>query len=348
MRFGSFLEFSCPEGASTAESYRRSFAHVDMAETLGLDIICLAEFHFTPNRVISSPLTLAAAIAGSTRRIKVGTSVLILPLGNPLRIAEETATLDHVSEGRFELGVGRSGFQVAYEGYGIPYGESRDRFWEALDVITKAWTMDRFSHEGRFYSYDNVCLVPKPLQSQHPPIRVAATSNDTFPLIGRMGFPLLIGLRTFPLAQVAEQVESYRRAWKEAGHEGTPDVSLRIPVYLADAQERAIAEPEESFMRQFRRLATQLSESATRPGADQREQRPERADTLAEVSWEDVRREKVIVGTPEMALEQIERLQEMLGFNEVVAEFNAGELIPPESIERSLRLLSERIIPALR
>ncbi len=160
MRFGTFLEFSCPPGADTAECYARAFEHVDQAEAVGLDIVDVAEFHFTPNRVASSPVTLAAAIAGRTKRIKVGTSVLVLPLGNPIRMAEETATLDHVSNGRFELGVGRSGFQVSYDGYGVAYEESRDRFQEALDVIVGAWTNERFSYSGKYYSYSDVCLVP--------------------------------------------------------------------------------------------------------------------------------------------------------------------------------------------
>ena len=178
-----------PDGGNPAEAYAHAFAHVDLAEALGLDTICLAEFHFTPNRVISSPLMVGAAIAGRTKRITIGTSVLVLPLSNPLRVAEEGATLDHVSDGRFEFGVGRSGFQAAYQGYGIPYSESRDRFREALDVITKAWTNERFSYSGEYYSYENVCVVPKPVQTPHPPIRIAATTNETFPTNGKMGYP---------------------------------------------------------------------------------------------------------------------------------------------------------------
>lgn len=348
MRFGSFLELPRPEGTSSTQAYEQTFVHTDMAEELGLDIICLAEFHFTPNRVISSPLMLGAAIAGRTKRIKVGTSVLVLPLTNPLRIAEETATLDNISGGRFEFGVGRSGFQVAYEGYGIPYSESRDRFWEALDVIKKAWTNERFSHSGQFYSYDDVCLVPKPLQSPHPIIRIAATTNETFPVNGRMGYPLLVGLRTVPLAQVTDQVASYKEAYEEAGHTEPLDVSLRIPVYLAETKEAAITEPEESFMRQFRRLQRQLAESATRAGAASNENRAGRAEVLASITWEDVQREKVMVGTPEMVIEQLNVLKEALHVTEVVAEFNAGELIPPEHIERSLRLFCEKVIPAFR
>ena len=348
MRFGSFVEFSMPDGGDPAEAYAQAFSHVDLAEDLGLDTICLAEFHFTPNRVISSPLMVGAAIAGRTKRITIGTSVLVLPLSNPLRVAEEGATLDHVSGGRFEFGVGRSGFQAAYQGYGIPYSESRDRFREALDVITMAWTNERFSYSGEYYSYENVCVVPKPVQSPHPPIRIAATTNETFPANGKMGYPLLIGLRTVALPGVTEQVASYKKAYKEAGHEAPMDVSLRIPVYVAEDREAAITEPEESFMRQFRRLQRRLVEDEQAGAGTAAEMRGERAASIASMNWEDVQREKIAVGTPEMVVEQLGKLKEALHLTEVVAEFNAGELIPPEHIERSLRLFCEKVIPALR
>ena len=109
MNFGSFMEFHTREGNGQEDAFQESFDHVALAEELGLDTVWLAESHFNPNRsVLSAPLVLAAAIAGRTEKIKIGTAVQILPLGNPLRIAEEVATLDHISGGRFEFGIGRS------------------------------------------------------------------------------------------------------------------------------------------------------------------------------------------------------------------------------------------------
>lgn len=343
MRFGTFLEFSCPPGGDTAESYARAFEHVDQAEAAGLDIVDVAEFHFTPDRVVSSPVTLAAAIAGRTKRIRVGTSVLVLPLGNPIRMAEETATLDHVSNGRFELGVGRSGFQVAYDGYGVAYEESRDRFQEALDVIVGAWTTERFSYSGQYYSYNDVCLIPKPFQQPHPPIRIAASSDETFSMIGRMGYPLLVGTRQVSLERLARQVASYREAWEDAGQAGTPDVSLRVATYIAPTDGEATAEAEESVMRQFRRVGTNMAASVNRAGVSGA--RAQIGSELGAITWDEVVRDRVIVGSPEACIAQIRRFEQVLGLTEVVAEFNAGELISPEHIARSLDLFSERVIP---
>jgi alkanesulfonate monooxygenase SsuD/methylene tetrahydromethanopterin reductase-like flavin-dependent oxidoreductase (luciferase family) len=350
MQFGSFMEFHRREGHSQADAFREAFGHIELSESLGLDAVWLAESHFNPVRsVLSSPHAIASAIAARTKRLRIGTAVSVLPLGNPLRTAEEAATIDQISEGRFEFGVGRSGLPGSYEGYNIPYSESRERFYEYLEIILEAWCKERFTYKGQFYGFDDVCLVPKPYQQPHPPIRIAATTSDTFPVVGKMGFAIFVGVRGMNLDGVAEQVESYRAAWKEAGHEGEIDVSLRVPVYVGETEEDALTAPEESFMRQFRRLGGQLAASASRAGSDPGEERAERGAQLASIQWErDVIGQKAAVGTPEMVIEQLKVMKDALSLTGVAAEFNAGELIPEDKISNSLRLFCEEVIPAFR
>ena len=350
MQFGSFMEFHRREGHTQADAFREAFGHIELSESLGLDAVWLAESHFNPVRsVLSSPHAIASAIAARTKRLRIGTAVSVLPLGNPLRTAEEAATIDQISEGRFEFGVGRSGLPGSYEGYNIPYSESRERFYEYLEIILEAWCKERFTYKGQFYGFDDVCLVPKPYQQPHPPIRIAATTSDTFPVVGKMGFAIFVGVRGMNLDGVAEQVESYRAAWKEAGHEGEIDVSLRVPVYVGETEEDALIAPEESFMRQFRRLGGQLAASASRAGSDPGEERAERGAQLASIQWErDVIGQKAAVGTPEMVIEQLKVMKDALSLTGVAAEFNAGELIPEDKISNSLRLFCEEVIPAFR
>lgn len=350
MQFGSFMEFHCREGCTQADAFREAFAHIDAAEAMGLDGVWLAESHFNPARsVLSSPLAIASAIAGRTKRLRIGTAVSVLPLGNPLRTAEEAATIDHISEGRFDFGVGRSGLPGSYEGYNISYAESRERFYEYLNIILASWRNERFTYEGKYYTFNDVCLVPKPYQSPHPPIRIAATTSDTFPVIGKMGFAIFVGVRGMNLDGVGEQIKSYKAAWDEAEHSGDIDVSLRVPVYVGETEEDAISVPEESFMRQFRRLGGQLAASAGSAGADPREERAERGQQLASLDWQrDVIGQKAAVGTPEAVVDQLKTMKKALSLSGVVAEFNAGELIPEEKIASSLRLFCEEVIPAFR
>src|SRR5207302_5115955 len=157
--FGMFHEFQRTAGVTDEDAFSVSFEQVDAAERWGLDAMWLAEIHVAPERsVCSAPLTLASAIAARTKRIRIGTGVQVLPLCNPLRLAEETATVDQISHGRLIFGVGRSGFPRAYDAYGVPYAESRERFAETLAIVLKAWTQEHFSHAGAFFRYDDVCV----------------------------------------------------------------------------------------------------------------------------------------------------------------------------------------------
>ncbi|MBV8771010.1 MAG: LLM class flavin-dependent oxidoreductase [Deltaproteobacteria bacterium] len=233
MEFGMFHEFQCPPGHSERQAFAESFEQVQAAEHFGLDAIWLAELHMLPQRsVLSAPLTIASAIAARTRRIKIGIAVQVLPLCQPLRVAEEAATVDHISHGRLIFGVGRSGFPRTYQAYGVSYGESRERFVEVLEIVKRAWTESSFSYQGRYYSFDRVHLVPKPFQKPHPPIRVAATSADTFAAIGKLGYPIFVAVRLGTLSELGPSITAYRQSFQGAGHPGEGEVFLRVPVML--------------------------------------------------------------------------------------------------------------------
>ena len=141
MELGIYHEFPVLPGHSQAECFAAGFDIVDASEEYGLDVMWLAELHFDkPRALVASPLVLGTAIAARTERIRIGTSVQVLPLANPLRIAEEAATLDHVSKGRLIFGVGRSGVVKTYEALNIAYSESKDREIECLEIIQRAWS----------------------------------------------------------------------------------------------------------------------------------------------------------------------------------------------------------------
>ena len=246
MDFGMFTDFRIRKGMTQPEAFDESFSQVVEAEKLGIDSVWLAEHHFSPDRsVLASPMILSSAIAARASRIRIGLAVQVLPLTNPLRIAEEAATVDHISKGRFEFGIGRSGLTKYYQGYNVPYSESRQRFFEALDVIMRAWNQDQFSYHGKYYSYQDVTLVPKPYQQPYPPTRIAVASEDTFSLAGKLGHPIFTSAST-PVPQLEKGLNPYRQAREEAGHSGPAQVSLRIPTYVALDAKKAASEPESS------------------------------------------------------------------------------------------------------
>ena len=197
MEIGVYHEFHCRPDQTSAEAFEEALGQIEAADRWGLDAIWLAEIHQQPRRsVLTAPLTVASAIAARTRRIKIGTGVQVLPLCHPLRLAEETATIDQISKGRLLFGVGRSGNPRSYVAYGVPYSESRERFLETLDIVKRAWTQPNFSYEGKYYSFNNASAVPRPYQQPYPPIRVAAASEETFPSLGEAGYPIFVAVRS--------------------------------------------------------------------------------------------------------------------------------------------------------
>jgi alkanesulfonate monooxygenase SsuD/methylene tetrahydromethanopterin reductase-like flavin-dependent oxidoreductase (luciferase family) len=346
MEFGLFHEFQKSHDTSEADAFSQSFALVDAAEEWGLDAMWLAELHFAPDRsVLASPLILAAAIAQRTRRMKIGTAVQVLPLCHPLRLAEEAATVDQISDGRLIFGVGRSGFAHTYQAYGVPYDESRERFAETLEIVKRAWTEERFSYSGKYFTYDKVALVPKPRQKPYPPIRIAATSTDTYAAIGALGHAIFIAARIGTLSEQAPLVRSYREAYRAAGHPGEGEVYLRVPVYVAGTEEQARREPEASIMHLFRSIGGQLEASANLSGARAIEQRAERGQRLLSVSYEEALRDKMIVGTPHQVVEKLQRLRREIGLDGILAELNPGSLIPHALVMNALRLLCQEVMP---
>ena len=297
--FGMFHEFQCPAGKSQPDAFAELFSQVDAAERWGLDAMWLAEIHVAPERsVCAVPLTIAAAIAARTSRIKIGTGVQVLPLCHPLRVGEEAATVDQISHGRLIFGVGRSGFPRTYEAYGVPYGESQERFAETLEILKRAWTEDPFSYSGKYYKFENVRLTPKPYQKPWPEIRIAANSPDTFPAIGKLGHGVFVAVRLGTLSELAPNIRAYREAYKAAGHPGEGKVFLRAPVYLAETAELARSEPEESIMYFYRYLGERLEDSATRAGVRAIEDRAARGRRLQTITYDEALRDKIIVGTP--------------------------------------------------
>ena len=349
MFFGAFMEFGNRAGVTEAHAFQEGFRMVDAAEEQGLDGVWLAELHFNPTRsVMSSPIVIASSIATRTKRLRVGMAVYVLPLSNPLRIAEEVATVDHISEGRFEFGIGRSGFARSYDVFSIPYGESQERFAESLKIILQAWKGEEFSYEGKYYNVEKATISPVPYQQPHPPLRIAANSADTFIRLGEAGHPIFVGLRGMDIPELQENVNQYRKSWQKAGHPGQGDISLRIPVYAGETIEQAMDDPFESISGYFGRMGSLYRERAGKAGLEVTELADGRAERLAALSYDDMLKTKIAFGTAESLVDRFTQLKEELGLDGVVAELNPGGLIPEERVLRSLKIVTEKIMPAFK
>lgn len=357
MHLGVFLHCEHRTGATLDEAFDEAFGLADLTEASGLDGVWLAELHFasldgggtgrTPS-IAAAPLILASALAARTKRVRIGIAVSLLPLAHPVRLAEEVATLDHISRGRLDLGVGRSGFQIAYAGYGVPYAESRERFDECLEIITRAWTEERLSFAGKYNKFEEVAVVPKPYQKPHPPIRVAASTQETFPTAGRKGYRLFVRMGSSPVAEVAEHLEAYRKAWKDAGHSGHGDAILSLPVYVAETEDRALEEPRIGTVNYYHGLAARFQRSASVAGAAPSEERAARAEGLAHADYEEMLRDRLVFGTPETVTKRLVGLRDQLMLSGFLVEPNVGGATPRDRVFNSVSLFAKEVAPALR
>ncbi|MGH7095823.1 MAG: LLM class flavin-dependent oxidoreductase [Stellaceae bacterium] len=346
MEFGTFMEFPPVGGARESAAFDRALAEAVAAEEWGLDAIWLAELHAAPERsVLSAPMTVAAAIAGRTSRIKLGIAVQVLPLCHPLRLAEEAATVDQISRGRLIYGIGRSGVVRTYEEYGISYDESRERFAETLEILKLAWTEPKFSYAGRYHSFDNIALTPKPYQKPYPELRMAGATPETFPAIGQLGFPVFVAVRQGPFSQLAPYIKAYREAYAAAGHPGRGQVYLRVPAYLAETEQRARAELKDSLMGFFAYQAELGRDSARRAGGDVAVQRLKRVERLEALTFDEALATQVICGTPDSFAARLKEVDEELGLDGILAELNCGGKIPDENVLTALRLLCQEVMP---
>ncbi len=346
MEFGMFHEFPSLPGRGETEAFDEAMEQVDAAERYGLDAMWLAEIHFAPERTyLSSPLAIAAAIAARTRRMKIGIAVQVLPLCHPLRLAEEAATVDQISHGRLIFGVGRSGVVSTYDAYQVPYDESRDRFTEILDIVKRAWTEPRFSYAGKYHNFDNVACVPKPYQQPLPEIRIAASTPDTFPAIGALGYPVFASVRHPTWTELAPHIKNYYDSYAAAGHPGKGQVFVSAPIYIAETEEQARAEAEQSVTHFYRLQYELISESARRSG---RQNFIDRAERLRTLTYADVLGGNVIVGTPDSVAARLKQLQDEIGFDGILAELNCGGLIPHDRVLNAIRLLCQEVMPRFR
>lgn len=208
MRFGLFGAAQAQRGGPDVDSaagFKDYIDYVTEAEGLGYDSAFIVEHHFTGFGQVSATLNLLTWIGARTTTLRLGTAVIVLPWHNPVLLAEQAATLDLLSGGRLDFGVGKGYRHNEFVGFRIPMEEATDRFEESIDIITQAWTShERFSFEGRFWQFDNIVVEPPTIQQPHPPFWQGAGHPDSIRRVARRGHNLL-------LDQFASTDETIRR-----------------------------------------------------------------------------------------------------------------------------------------
>ena len=348
MKFGLFHQLPCATTQDAATRYQETIEQIVYAEELGFETAWLAELHFNARfSIMPAPLLVAAALAQSTSRIRLGTAVLLLPLQHPLRTAEEAAVVDLLSHGRLELGVGRGMIAIHFQGFNIPREESRERFEEALTIITQAWTQETIQFHGTYFQVPETAVVPKPLQKPHPPLRIAANSPETAIFAGEHGYPVFIASPINTGGKLAEQVGRYRQSFRAAGHDRRKEnVAIAFPVYVANDAAQVRHEVEASFMNYFQAIGYQAQLGA-------RDNSPEYAylheirKRVEAVRWEGIET-MALYGSPTTCIQKIVAVHEHCQMDQLICWFNPGGLVPHRQVMTSMRRFAAEVMPAVR
>ena len=341
MDFGTFLLLQSPSADAPDAIYRRGVEITQAAEELGFGNMWLAEHHFSTYGYLSRPVMYALHLASQTRRLRVGTAVIVVPLHHPLVIAEEIATADLLSGGRLDVGLGRGYQRYEFERLGHDLGESRARWEEAVDIILLALAGTPFSYDGKYYKIPETTVFPRPAQAPHPPIWVTAQSPESIETTVKRGFHLLTGGFGVPL----ERLREFRRLFDAHLADYPPEQPIRVgtqrPVYVTDSEADARAAAEQARWNMRVTLSLRNNYERVENG------RAVPVPFANEPSTDDLLEKFSVIGTPDTCIRQIRRLHEAMRMDHFNCSFWFGDLTQ-DQVLRSMRMFAREVMPAFR
>lgn len=331
MKVGVLQFFSWPgRHGPLEEVFSRALERIEIMDKGGFDAVWLAEHHFTTFSVCPSVHMLGTMAAARTRRLRIGTAVSLASLYHPLRLAEEVALLDVLSGGRVNWGAGRGFAHREFNAFGVPPAESAERFREAVDIVLQAWTRELLTWKSAHFEFEDVEVLPKPLQRPHPPVWMAASSETAIDWAASRGFSILMD----PHASRAELAAKRRRYGEGMKAAGFQDKGRDIPMARLVALAATSSEAEAVARRGAEWLVASYAGPQHQTQKTLQTQRTYGGKEPVQFYVDDV----IVHGSPDKVVDDIARLREEVGLNYLMCA--------PLSRE-SFRLLADKVVPRL-
>ena len=356
MKFGLFTIVPWHESRTQEQALKEAMEQIELADQLGIDEVWLGEHRFSRHGLLSGIWTFLGQVAARTKHIRIGTAVIVLPLHNPILVAEEAAMLDVMSGGRLDFGIGAGYQRQEFEGIGVDIHESRERFQEAIDVIIKAWTEDKLTYHGKYTNVDDVWVLPKPLQKPHPPLfQAVSTSPASVEFAASRQIQVIAGGPTDILGQAPQVIKLWREKMEQFGHAHAHiDPPMSKSIYVAPTMEEAEQDPvglDDFSSRVLRSVGSNGTtiglpmdkDGNIPPGYEawaNRDSDRNRPDDLGHAGLPPLR------GTPEVVIERLKQTQEA-GINHVFGAFGFPGL-PHEKVMRSIEMFATQMMPNFR
>jgi alkanesulfonate monooxygenase SsuD/methylene tetrahydromethanopterin reductase-like flavin-dependent oxidoreductase (luciferase family) len=337
MRFGGhyFPAYVPGPGRSVAGFYHDMLAQFELLETLGFDDVWMTEHHFDDfGGTVPDPAAFLTAAAARTRRIRLGVAIVVMPLHNPVQVAESYAMVDVLSGGRLEFGVGRGSTAAEFESFGVALAEAAGRLKEGTEIVRQAWSQPAVTFHGQHFAYTGVQALPKPVQQPHPPIWVGASrSDDTYRWAGEQGFHLMVLPNSYTPPVLRQAILTHQDALRAAGHDpGAKHVLGKFHVYVA-ADAATAAREAEPYL-----IANLQMNDARNPA------RAGRSGAAYAIATED-EKGTIIAGDPARCIDRLHWWIDTLGLTAVSCTFHFGGM-PQEPALKNIRLFGEKVLPA--
>jgi alkanesulfonate monooxygenase SsuD/methylene tetrahydromethanopterin reductase-like flavin-dependent oxidoreductase (luciferase family) len=341
MKFGLIMVPQVRNGEP--EPYENLIEQIEYAEELGYDSIWLTEHHFSEYGRPSVPV-LAGQAAARTKRIRIGTAIVVLPFHHPIQVAEDWATIDQISNGRVEFGIGRGNQPAEFKGLNVPMDEARERSTEALEIIRQAWTQDSFSYDGKFWQIPEVSVLPKPVQKPHPPIWQAAVSAYTVKMVIEQQINGLIGPYLCPFEVLKEEFFDVWHDGIQAA--GRPDLQMchNEFVWVGESDAQVKADIEEHVMWYVRTAAKLWGERIKEKSAKQFANFSEVLERFEQISFDEIYNDLGIFGTPEKVSEKVRWMRDEGRVDHLMNFMWFGGVDQEKSL-RNMELFAKEVMP---
>lgn len=345
MKFGVQNLFPA-DGAGDHAILLETLQEIQLADQLGFDSAWLAEHHFSRYGILGNPLLVGAAVAETTKTIRIGTAVVVLPFHHPLRLAEDAATLDILTGGRLDLGVGRGYQPKEFRGFGIDAESSKARYHEVIDILRLAWRGEPFEYEGMHYSCTELTTSPRPAQPGGPPILHAVVSPSSFVERGLAGDRIITSPTFTPLAVMKKNFDAYQASLISAGHDPAGfDVPYMQQVWVGHTTE-GLSAAADAALRYYQSMGTVLpgSQDSVKAETEYYEKVRHHLDLL---TLEQTLTHGGNFGSVDQVVDTLGRLATELGVSHYICWFRIPTLDRNIALE-SMETFAREVIPQLR
>ena len=334
MKLGYFVTNQYPAGASAATKVKENLEQVRAARDAGFDLICAGQHYLSDPYQMPATFPFLARLAAEAGEMKVAATVILVPLHNPVDLAESIATMDALTDGRFIFGVGLGYRDEEYEAFGVKRAERVPRMLESLEIMKLLWTEDRVEYRGKYYQVPSVNPSFRPTQLPYPPIWMAANHDGAIGRAATLGYPWLVNPHA-TVSMVEQQLVGYRLAAADAGVAVNPDLPMMREAYVAETRERALLESQPYLESKYKAYAKWGQDKAL-PGNES-----------FQVPFEDLARDRFVLGTADDLVAEFRRYEDQLGVTHMIVRMQWPGM-EHAKVLKQLEIMGRDVIPNLK